>query len=56
MYPSKIVILKGKSVKKDKKWIRTEFTIEMVLTEGDNIEQAKAVCDVLLESWLRKER
>jgi len=56
MYPSKIIIIKGRTIEKPPKWEKAEFTIEVVLERGDDIEQAKQMCDVLLEAWLRREK
>jgi len=53
MYPSKITILKGKTVEDPKgKWKKVEILLELTLSEKDDVELAKEYADTLLSAWL----
>lgn len=56
MFCSKIIIVKGltKEDREQKKWVRVEYTLEMVLREGENPELAKQYADTLLSAWLKE--
>ena len=53
MYPSKITILKGKTIEDPKgKWQKEEILLELTLSEKDDVELAKQYADTLLSAWL----
>lgn len=53
MHVSKIIINRGitKENPIEKKWERLEYTIEMVLREGENPELAKEHASTMIEAW-----
>lgn len=53
MHPSKLIVVKGRTVETKGKWEKKEYTLEITLSEGDDIELAKQYAQTLLESWLR---
>jgi hypothetical protein len=59
MRPTKLIMMKGMTVEtahpKGDKWKKTEITVEVELTDGDNLELTKTYLDTILDSWLQKE-
>jgi len=52
MYPSKITVSKSLTKEKNKQWDRAEFSIEMTLSDGDDIQVAKDWASSLLDTWI----
>jgi len=59
MYCSKLTVTKGVTLEARAEvrpfrsmWNRAEFTVELTLTENDNLEDAKALAELLIDSWI----
>lgn len=51
---SKLTITKGRTIEKEKKWERTDYTIEITLAEKDDPETAKEMANLLIDAWLKE--